>query len=96
MDLPVPVVGRIHLLAEWRRIADRGDRGFVISGYPSGEAVPTDTDDRFWSEVEEQYVLYARHMEGGKRATARSSTKDFLTWTPEVAMTAQNARKDSV
>ena len=48
-----PATGVDDMLAEWRRIADRGDRGFVISGYPSGEAVPTDTDDRFWSEVEE-------------------------------------------
>jgi hypothetical protein len=41
----------------------------------------------FWSPVERQYVLYARHMEGGKRATARSTSKDFLSWTPSVPMT---------
>ena len=40
----------------------------------------------FWSEVEEQYVLYARHMEGGRRATARSTSKDFINWTPQVLM----------
>ena len=38
-----PATGVDDMLAEWRRIADRGDRGFVISGYPSGEAVPTET-----------------------------------------------------
>ncbi|MDP6504930.1 MAG: exo-alpha-sialidase [Planctomycetota bacterium] len=34
----------------------------------------------FWSEAEECYCLYARYMEGGKRTTARATSKDFLTW----------------
>ncbi len=40
----------------------------------------------FWSEVEKLYVLYARHMEGGRRATARATSKDFLNWTPQTLM----------
>lgn len=40
----------------------------------------------FWSEAEGQYVLYARHSESGKRAQARSTSKDFLAWTPQVLM----------
>ena len=43
VGMPIaPATGVDDMLAEWRRIADRGDRGFVISGYPSGEPVPTD------------------------------------------------------
>ncbi len=41
----------------------------------------------FWSEVEKLYVLYARHMEGGRRATARATSKDFLDWTEQTLMT---------
>ena len=41
----------------------------------------------FWSETENCYLLYSRHMVGGRRATARSMSKDFLTWTDPVLMT---------
>ena len=41
----------------------------------------------FWSEVEERYVLYARHMVGGKRATARATSEDFLDWSEPTLMT---------
>jgi hypothetical protein len=41
----------------------------------------------FWSEAEQQYVLYARHSEGGRRAQARATSKDFLDWSPQVLMT---------
>jgi hypothetical protein len=41
----------------------------------------------FWSETEQQYVLYARHSDGGKRAQARATSKDFRHWTPQVLMT---------
>jgi len=41
----------------------------------------------FWSDVEEQYVLYARHMVGGKRATARATSDNFLDWTDPTLMT---------
>jgi len=41
----------------------------------------------FWSEVEQQYVLYARQSEAGIRAQSRATSKDFLTWTPQILMT---------
>ena len=41
----------------------------------------------FWSEVEQQYVLYARHMVGGKRATARATSENFLDWSEPTLMT---------
>ena len=41
----------------------------------------------FWSEAEQCYVLYARHYEEKKRSMARATSKDFLTWTPQVMMT---------
>jgi acetyl esterase/lipase len=41
----------------------------------------------FWSEVEQQYVLYARQSEAGIRAQSRATSRDFLTWTPQVRMT---------
>jgi len=46
-----PATGVDDMIAEWRRVAARGDRGYVISGYPSGQALPVPEDDRFWSEV---------------------------------------------
>ena len=41
----------------------------------------------FWSDVEERYVLYARHTEGGRRATARATSEDFVNWTASTPMT---------
>lgn len=41
----------------------------------------------FWSEVEECYVLYSRHMNEKRRATARATSKDFLTWTKQTPVT---------
>ena len=41
----------------------------------------------FWSDVEQQYVLYARHMVGGKRATARATSENFLDWSEPTLMT---------
>jgi predicted TIM-barrel fold metal-dependent hydrolase len=58
-----PATGVDDMLAEWRRIAARGDRGYLISGYPSGGQVPTEDDDRFWSEVQEWD--YAVHIHFG-------------------------------
>jgi predicted TIM-barrel fold metal-dependent hydrolase len=64
VGMPIaPATGVDDMIAEWRRIADRGDRGFVIDGYPSGGAVPTDEDDRFWSEVHDWE--YAVHIHFG-------------------------------
>jgi predicted TIM-barrel fold metal-dependent hydrolase len=55
--------GTDDMLAEWRRIAARGDRGFLISGFPNGGPVPLSEDDRFWAEVEEWD--YAVHIHFG-------------------------------
>jgi len=41
----------------------------------------------FWSEVEQKYVLYARHMEDGRRATMRAVSENFLDWTRPTPMT---------
>src|SRR5262245_2854596 len=41
----------------------------------------------FWSEVEQCYVLYARHSEGKRRAQARATSKDFIHWTAPTLMT---------
>lgn len=40
----------------------------------------------FWSEAEQRYVLYARHMVEGRRATARATSKDFLQWSQQKLM----------
>ncbi len=44
----------------------------------------------FWSEVEELYLLYARHMEGGRRSTARATSEDFTNWTGPSLMEYSN------
>lgn len=45
----------------------------------------------FWSEVEQQYLLYYRWYEGewgrGRRSMARTTSRDLMTWTPSVPMT---------
>jgi len=41
----------------------------------------------FWSDIEQCYVLYARHMVGGKRATAKATSRDFLNWSDFTLMT---------
>ena len=40
----------------------------------------------FWSEIESRYLLYARHMDSGIRATARQESEDFLNWSEPVPM----------
>lgn len=40
----------------------------------------------FWSEIEKQYVLFSRHMEEGRRATAKSFSKDFKEWSQPILM----------
>lgn len=42
----------------------------------------------FWSEAEQQYVAYFRFFKNGQRAIRRSTSKDFLNWTPPVDMQA--------
>jgi predicted TIM-barrel fold metal-dependent hydrolase len=64
IGLPIaPETGVDDVVAEWKRIAARGDRGFVISGHPSGGDMPSEADDRFWSEVEDWD--YAIHIHFG-------------------------------
>jgi len=41
----------------------------------------------FWSAAEQCYLLYARHMVGGRRATARAASPDFLKWSDFTLMT---------
>lgn len=40
----------------------------------------------FWSASEQCYVSYFRHTHGGRRAVARTTSPDFVKWTPEVVM----------
>jgi hypothetical protein len=47
----------------------------------------------FWSEVEQCYVLYARHSEGKRRAQARATSKDFIHWTAPTLMTYSDTGK---
>ena len=54
IGLPIaPMTGIEDLLLEWKREADRGAKGLIISSYPNGTAQPKPEDDRFWAEVEE-------------------------------------------
>jgi len=45
----------------------------------------------FWSEAEQQYVLYYRWYDGewgrGHRSMVRTTSRDLMTWTPSVPMT---------
>ncbi len=41
----------------------------------------------FWSEAEQQYVLYYRKAPEGIRAIARSTSPDFINWSEPVMMT---------
>jgi hypothetical protein len=42
----------------------------------------------FWSDAEQCYVCYFRRFINGHRGIARTTSKDFLTWTPFVEMEA--------
>lgn len=44
----------------------------------------------FWSEAEQQYVLYYRKAAGGKRSIARATSKDLVHWTSPVQMMYSN------
>jgi hypothetical protein len=46
----------------------------------------------FWSEAEQCYLVYARHMVGGRRATARATSRDFLHWSGFTLMTYSDTR----
>jgi hypothetical protein len=45
----------------------------------------------FWSEHEQCYVCFFRTFKNGVRWITRTTSKDFLTWTPAVDMTFGNA-----
>jgi len=47
----------------------------------------------FWSEVEGCYCLYARHMKE-RRSMARSTSEDFLNWSPPVPMAYSDTGTD--
>ena len=65
----------------WRKLRDEPIvPSTVVNAFDSQNVM-------FWSEVEECYVLYARHMEGGRRATMRATSKDFRDWTQPTLMT---------
>ena len=65
----------------WKRIRDEPIVfGTIENAFDSQNVM-------FWSEVEQKYVLYARHMEDGRRATMRAVSDNFLDWTPTIPMT---------
>lgn len=46
----------------------------------------------FWSSAEQCYLCYARHALGGKRATARATSADFLSWSDFTLMTYSDTK----
>ena len=70
IGLPLgPMTGIEDLILEWRRVADQGAKGLIMSTYPNGGADPSVEDDRFWSEVEEWD--YPMHIHFGFVGAAR-------------------------
>ncbi len=65
----------------WRKIREKPIVPVSLKGHFDSQNV------MFWSEIEKLYVLYARHSEGGRRATSRSTSADFLNWTTQMPMT---------
>lgn len=54
IGLPLgPMTGVEDLVSEWRRVADQGARGIIMSTYPNGGTQPSPEDDRFWEEVQD-------------------------------------------
>lgn len=49
----------------------------------------------FWSDVEQQYVLYFRIWDGG-RSIGRMTSKDFLRWTEPVPMTYGDSPREQL
>ncbi len=60
IGLPIaPMTGVEDLLLEWRRVAERGARGIIMSTYPNGGNVPLPEDELFWSEIQDwQYAVH--------------------------------------
>ena len=81
VEAPYSLVGYVSEDGvRWRKIREAPIVPFAMeNNFDSQNAM-------FWSEVEQQYVLYARHMVGGRRATARSTSGDFLNWSPQTHM----------
>lgn len=52
----------------------------------------------FWSEAEQQYVLYYRWYDDewgrGRRSMARTTSKDLMTWKPSVPMTYSDTPRE--
>ncbi len=64
IGLPLgPMTGVEDLLLEWRRVAELGAKGIIMSTYPSGGTQPSPEDDRFWDEV--QHWDYPVHIHFG-------------------------------
>lgn len=73
IGLPIaPVTGVEDLILEWKRVAERGARGIIISAYPNGGYDPLPEDDQFWSEVQDWD--FAVHIHFGFFDTVRPST----------------------
>ena len=63
----------------WKKLQDKPvyeEKGWVFDS----QNVP------FWSEAEQCYVLYYRRAAAKQRAIARTTSKDFIRWTPPVQM----------
>ena len=64
IGLPIaPCTGVEDLILEWKRVADRGARGLILSSYPNGTFNPSIEDESFWSEVQDWD--YAIHLHFG-------------------------------
>ena len=61
----------------WQKLRDRP---VITGGAFDSQNVP------FWSECEQCYVCYFRSWTGGVRRISRTTSKDFLEWTPPVLM----------
>jgi len=81
IGMPIaPETGVDDMLEEWRRIAKRGDRGFLISGHPSGSVTPSPEDDRFWAEVEDwDYAIHIHFGFTGQVALSSPTGVGYLT-----------------
>jgi hypothetical protein len=61
----------------WRKLREEP---VITEGAFDSQNVP------FWSEHEQQYVCYFRTFKDKLRRISRTTSKDFLTWTPPVLM----------
>ena len=54
IGLPIAsATGVEDLILEWKRVADRGARGMILSSFPNGGPKALPEDERFWSEVQD-------------------------------------------